>query len=398
MSKERLRLFFDKACAISLYVLIFFIPISSAAVESLFGFAWLFFLGRLFTSEGLFSQLLKNEKIAFLLFVSLAFSLINSGSLLPISLHALFLKWGKYIILYLMITQTLTSGRRIKYAIAIISFGTVLIILDCYSQLFFNFEFLRQRNMALHSNNISALTGPFTHNNNLAAYLSCTLIIILYWLFSKNTKMIKSMAVTIFFLGTFILSRAYSRGGWLIFIIAIILLAILLKKFRFLGFSLLVVIILGLKFSFFKFLRFKDSGRFELWDISLRMIKEHPLLGNGIGTFMALFRNFSPSRSISYAHNCFLQLWAEAGLIALVIFIFFIVKTLNGDLSFYNKTKDSIFAILICAITAYLCHSFFDTHLFSLQVATLFWVLMGLARQPIPPAASFGSSVVEISQ
>ena len=380
MNKEKLGLFFDKACVISLYVLLFFIPISIAVIELFFGFALLFFLGKLVTSECLFSKLLKNEKIVLFFFVSLSFSLINSGTFLPISLHALFLKWGKYILLYLIIAHTLTSVPRIKYAIASISFGAVLVILDCYSQLFFNFEFLRHGNMALHTNNIFALTGPFTHNNDLAAYLICALIIILYWVFSESSKTIKPIAVTIFFLGVFILSRAYSRGGWLIFIMAIILLAILLKKFRFLGFSLLVAVILGLKFSFLKFLIFKDAGRFELWDIGLRMAGEHPLLGNGIGTFMALFRNFSLSRDISYAHNCFLQLWAEAGLIAVAVFILFIVKTLSEGLFFYKKTKNSIFAILICAITAYLCHSFFDTHLFSLRLAVLFWVLMGLLK------------------
>jgi len=234
--------------------------------------------------------------------------------------------------------------------------------------------------MVLHSNNILALTGPFTHNNGLAAYLICALIIILYWVFSKNAKIIKCITFVIFFSGIFILSRTYSRGGWFIFIFAIILLAILLKKLRFLSFSLLVTIILGFKFSFIKLLLFKDSGRFELWDISLRMIKEHPWLGNGIGTFMALFRNFSVSKDISYAHNCFLQLWAEAGLIAVIIFIFFIAKTLYAGLLFYKKTKNLILVILFCAITAYLGHSFFDTHLFSLQLAFLFWVLMGLLK------------------
>ena len=190
--------------------------------------------------------------------------------------------------------------------------------------------------------------------------------------------MIKLPAAITFFLGIFILIHTYSRGGWIFFILAIILLTILLKKFLFLAFSLLITIVLGFKIDFFKFLIFKDAGRFELWDISLKMIKAHPLLGNGIGTFMALFRSFSPTRNISYAHNCFLQLWAEAGLISLVIFLLFIFKTLNEGFLFYKKTKNPLFAILVCAIVAYLCHSFFDNHFFSSQLAFLFWVLIGL--------------------
>jgi len=396
LNKGKFRPFFDKACVISLYILLFFIPVSSTAIELFFLFALLFFLGKLFTSKGLFFQLLKNEKIVLFFFASLGFSLINSGTLLPISLRALFLKWGEYILLYLMIAQTLISAHRIKYAIICISFGAVLVILDCYSQLFFNFEFLRHRNMTLHTFNISALTGPFKHNNGLAVYLVCALIIILYWVFSKSTKMIKPVAAAVFISGIFILSRTYSRGGWFIFIIAIILLAFFMKKLRFLGLSLLLTIILGLKINYFKFLIFKGSDRFELWDISLRMIKEHPLLGNGIGTFMALFRNFSPSIAISYAHNCFLQLWAEAGLISLALFLLFIFKTINEGLLFHKKTKDPIFVILVCAITAYLCHSFFDTDLFSLQIAVLFWALMGLLRGSIMPQIALKEKSVAV--
>lgn len=382
MNKEKLSLFFDKACVISLYILLFFIPISSALMESFSGFSLLFFLGRLFTSGTLFSQLLKREKIVLLFFVALALSLINSGAFVSISLHALFLKWGKYIVLYLIITQTLISAYRIKHALASISFGAALVILDCLFQLFFNVEFLRHRHMILHTNNILALTGPFKHNNDLAAYLICALIIILYWVFSEGVKVIKPIAVIVLFFGVFILARAYSRGGLISFILTIILLSILVKKFRFLGLSLLITIILGLKSIFLKSLIFKDAGRFELWGISLRMIKEHPLIGNGIGTFMVLFRNFSPSHvgNNSYAHNCFLQLWAEAGLISVAIFVFFIFKTLKMGILSYKKNKNHMFLILPCAIIAYLCYSFFDTHFFSSQLAFLFWVLIGLLK------------------
>jgi O-antigen ligase len=380
LKKEKLGIFFDKVCVVCLYILLFFIPISLAIIESFFGFILVFFLGKFFVTKNLLVEVLRREKLVLFFFGTLFFSLINSGVFLPISLHALFLKWAKYILLYVVTAQSLTSMPRVKCALASISLGAVLVILDCYSQLFLNFEFLRHRSMTLHTNNLFALTGPFHHNNGLAAYLICVLLVILYWVFSENKKIIKFSAVAIFFSGVFILSYSYSRGGWLIFIVAIVLLAFLLKEFRFLGFSLFLTIILGLRFSFFKSIIFKDSGRFELWDVSLRMIREHPLLGNGIGTFMALFRSFSPVRAISYAHNCFLQLWAEAGLVAVATFIIFVVKTLSSGLLFYNKTKDSIFAITVCAIAVYLCHSFFDTHLFSPQLAFLFWALMGLLK------------------
>ncbi len=337
-------------------------------------------MGRLFTSGGLFIQLLKKGKIALFFFVALAFSLIDSGPYLSISLHALFFKWGEYIVLYLIISQTLITAPRIKYALAMISFGAVIVILDCFFQLFFNLEFVHQRHMILHADNILAVTGPFKHNNDFAAYLICVLIVFLYWVFSKGQKLIKPIAIIVFLLGVFILAHAYSRGGCISFILAIILLAFLLKKFWFLCFSLMITVILSFKIILFKFSMFNDSGRFKLWGISLRMIKEHPLLGNGIGTFMAWFRSFSPTGDISYAHNCFLQLWAEAGLISVAIFFYIIFETLISSIFGYKENKNPVSLILSCAVIAFLCSSFVDTFLFSYQLASLFWVMMGLLR------------------
>jgi len=380
VNKEKLSLFFDQACAISLYIIFFCIPFSSALINSFFGLALFFFIGRLLTKRGLLAQFFKTEKLLLFFFVALGLSLVHSGPFIFISLRALFLKWGKYIVFYFIISQTIRTAPRIKYALAVFLAGAVLIILDCFSQLFLNREFLCHRHMALHISKVLAVTGPFNHNNGLASYLACALIVMLYWVFSKGSKVIKSIAIMTFFSGIFILICAYSRGGWIAFILAIIVLACFLKKFRFLGFSLAVTLILGFKSNWLKFLLFKDSGRFELWAISWRMIKEHPLLGNGVGTFMAWFRNFSATRSISYAHNCFLQIWAEAGLISLVLFYLFIIKTLWEGFLFYKKTKDPVLAILVCAILAYFCHSFFDTILFSSQLAFLFWALMGLLK------------------
>ena len=378
MDKAKLNLFFDQACVISLSILLFFIPVSSAFIEVMLGVSIVFFLGRLLTAHNLLNQLLKKEKIVLCFFVALAFSLVNSGGFIAIGLQALFFKWGEYIVLYLMVTQTFTSATRIKYALASFSCGVVLVIVDCFSQLYLNSEFIRHRHMILHTNNILAVTGPFKHNNDFSAYLVCALIIMLYWMFTQGPKVIKCMAGITFMSGIYILNCAYSRGGWITFICAMMFLAFFMKKFWFLGFSLGLTIILGFKINLLKFLVFKDSGRFELWDICWKMIREHPVLGNGIGTYMAWFRHYSPTGGISYAHNCFMQLWAEAGLISVVIFAFFIIKKLSKGILGFKECKNPVNLILPCAAIAFVCHSCVDTFLFSYQLAAMFWALMGL--------------------
>src|SRR5208283_2145413 len=132
VNRKKLSGFFDQACAISLVILFFCIPFSSALVESFFGLALLFFIGRLTTTRGLWAQFFKSEKLLLFFFVALGLSLVHSGPFIFISLRALFLKWGKYIVFYLIISQTLMTAPRIKYALASFSAGAVLIILDCF--------------------------------------------------------------------------------------------------------------------------------------------------------------------------------------------------------------------------------------------------------------------------
>ena len=142
MDRDKLSPFFDQACAVSLYILFFCIPFSCALVESFFGFALLFFIGRLLTTRGLFTQCLKNEELLLVFFIALELSLINSGPFILISLRALFLKWAKYIILYFVVKQTLTTTGRIKYTLAGFCVGAGLIILDSFSRdsLIWNFS------------------------------------------------------------------------------------------------------------------------------------------------------------------------------------------------------------------------------------------------------------------
>jgi O-antigen ligase len=121
-----------------------------------------------------------------------------------------------------------------------------------------------------------------------------------------------------------------------------------------------------------------DATRFAIWKGAWGMIKGHPFLGVGLGTFMANFSRFTKGLGVQYAHNCFLQIWAETGVFALVSFIGFISLVLWEGITTFRRTQDGIVLGLICAIFASLVHSFFDTHLYSLQLAVLFWFLAGM--------------------
>jgi len=111
--------------------------------------------------------------------------------------------------------------------------------------------------------------------------------------------------------------------------------------------------------------------RLSYWKETLEIIKAHPLAGVGLGNF-----NLNMSR---YAHNSYLQIWAEMGLLGLFSFVwlvYVVIKSRFIDLkqSLYNNQA----VCLLAATTVFLIHNFLDFTFFLPEVAFIWWVILGL--------------------
>ncbi|MBU2538760.1 MAG: tetratricopeptide repeat protein [Proteobacteria bacterium] len=86
-----------------------------------------------------------------------------------------------------------------------------------------------------------------------------------------------------------------------------------------------------------------NHARFAIWADTISLIKEHPLLGVGLGNLKVHFPSVQKESLFLYtqylkdAHNDYLQIWAELGLVGLSLFVFFI-----GSLGvfFYRTYKE----------------------------------------------------------
>ena len=92
---------------------------------------------------------------------------------------------------------------------------------------------------------------------------------------------------------------------------------------------------------------------------------------------MAYYRQQRPDISPAYAHNCYLQIWAETGIFSLLAFILFFSLILYKGIRAYRKNSNPFLLGLICGLFGFLVHCFFDIHLYSLQLAFLFWLMLG---------------------
>jgi O-antigen ligase len=119
---------------------------------------------------------------------------------------------------------------------------------------------------------------------------------------------------------------------------------------------------------------------------SLRMWKQRPLLGWGLGTFPEVypqFRSFYTSFFVNQAHNDYAQLLTETGLAGFAIALWFLVlvfRRARVKLENWPETANGVLTLAaLLGCVGILVHSFLD---FNLQIpanAALFYVLCASA-------------------
>lgn len=138
--------------------------------------------------------------------------------------------------------------------------------------------------------------------------------------------------------------------------------------------------------------------RVSLWEDTLRMIFDHPLLGVGAGNFQFNEPKYASRESLEIkrrfeqpagqdlmafnAHNEYLEIWAETGLIGLAAFgafLFLLLRALAGAVLRYIRSNgDPLIIGFAAAVGATLVHSAFDSNLQQPASAVHFWIVVGM--------------------
>lgn len=115
---------------------------------------------------------------------------------------------------------------------------------------------------------------------------------------------------------------------------------------------------------------FSLTQRLNYWQESLKIIKEHPVRGIGLGNF-----DIPQSR---YAHNSYLQIWAEIGILGLFSFVWLITTVLATGLSPQTIAEDKNHILLLyTAVIVFLLHNAADFTFFLPEVSLIWWLLTG---------------------
>ena len=135
-------------------------------------------------------------------------------------------------------------------------------------------------------------------------------------------------------------------------------------------------------------------ARFLIWHSTIDMIKDRPLFGSGLGTFPLHYLNYQADflqnnpdylqflGKAAEAHNEYLQIWAEMGIIGLLSFLLIIITFYRNNLNSIKKIKTIegkiIIIGLISGVTVTLVHSIFSFPFHIPAVGAAFCSIIGI--------------------
>ena len=197
-------------------------------------------------------------------------------------------------------------------------------------------------------------------------------LIIDIFFFDKGKKFTKRLRKYILYLIVFYVYINFylvfaSRGAWVAIFVCLLLYLISkiktrVKKilFTIIGFSIIIILYMSMQNILMSINRLLNSmnifsvtlersielfeeenvgnGRDGVYENAINGIKEHPLLGNGIGDFDNKYQ--------TYPHNVILQAWYEGGIINMIIILIPIIYSIYL-MTFSNKISDNDKYLLI---------------------------------------------------
>lgn len=398
MTKDRVVYWCERIIEWSLYILVFGVTFSKAIAESAAGIA---------ITTWIFKKIINREfKLVHtdLNYAIFGFFLVNLISLVNVintdyafvSVRGFVGKVTEYVLLYFVVVESIKTKKQFRNIIGIILFSCVLIGIDGIFQWIFGIDYMRLRHPVG-----CRITASFKNPNHFGGWLSMVLPITTS-LFLFGPKRRKWFRIAFGLLSTLLficLLLAGSRGAWLGFMGALLLMGILKSK-KLLLITLICILIVPFAASgrfgerVTSIFNINNEGpnidRITLWKETLVMIKDRPLLGRGVNTFMSNWSKYGVGKTWGhpyYPHNCYLHMAAETGLVGLGMFIWIIVMLFRSTINFLKKIElkteeDGFYQVvglgLLGGITACLIHSFVDNNLYVVLLATFFWVLMGL--------------------
>jgi len=339
------------------------------------------------------------QLLSLAIFISVVFSAYPGLSFL-----AFFGKFVKSIFVYFSFLEAMRDEKRIRLFITFLLASAFLTAICGVVQQFNGHDFLKGHRMA--GGRVSSF---FKEANGLAAYLVPVIglaVSLLFTAFTRKRSWILTVALTALLIVLLsCLCWTYSRSSWIGCMVIFFVMTLLDRRKVFLAGALLLLIILVFLPSLkhvrhlhlitddnvtsvqkgslmISALKQGGSGRISFWKNAVSIIRTSPICGTGFNTYTRVIKRNPDKNTWWYAHNCYLQLTAETGLLGLGCFLWMLFVLLRHGLSYCRQISDpwplTYLQGTVAGLIGYLVQSFFDNTFYTSQLGLLMWILMGL--------------------
>ncbi len=246
--------------------------------------------------------------------------------------------------------------------------------------------------------------GSFVNRHNFAALMEMVISIPLGLIFvgavGRDKRLLYIVAIALM-ASALLLSG--SRGGLVALIAEVLLLIILTTRSKgrknilvkvALSILLLCAAIGGAIFvgGDTSLTRFSDaattnnisSSRYEIWGTTLKVISNHLPFGAGLGAFAQAYTKYDTASGlerVDQAHNDYLQVLADAGIVGLIIgvlFLFWFFREGSKNAAGTNTFRRGIAIGAFAGCFAILIHSIFDFVLHITAISVMFLTLLAM--------------------
>ena len=403
----------DKIIKYSIIGIAFFLPLSSGAVNSLIGIGIAFWLLKNIAKKEIRLRRTGLNLPLVLFFVISCVSILNSIEVRT-SLQGL-VKVLKYLGIYFLMVENIDDLKQVKNIITALILGAVIVCADGVIQYLIGKDLFHSYPLIINVG-LKRMTAGYRHCNDFGIYL-VTVVGVMWALalyeFKKRVRVLTFLAAL---LVTVCVALTFSRGAAVAFYGAALLMGIV-KKDK-LVLTILVALLVAAPFLAPSGARewvkgthspleaFCNTDRIAFYKSSIQMIKAHPFVGVGVNTFVKAYPKYKvPDVDVitpdaCYAHNNYLQMAGEVGLIGLAIFFWILIalflelreiirnnkdkegkiredKELSGSISPYFVKNAALG--LGCGIFAFCLNGLTESSFYFSKIVVVFWFVAGLA-------------------
>jgi len=306
----------------------------------------------------------------------------------------------QYILVFFIVLEEVKDQRHIKEIFFSCCFGLLLASADGIWQVITGKDFIRGYAPVVNLGMVRA-TAAFKDSNLMGIYLSALSPLAFGTsLFVFKSRM-RYFALLVSLVSLAGIALTYSRPTLLAALVSVFFLSITGRKKS----VIILLISLTLLSPFLLPKSVKDwarevgynpirfmcnDDRIAVYRNSWNMIKAHPLIGVGANTYMKNYKSYREAveyrnivtKDFMYAHNNFIQMASEIGLLGLGIFIWLLFALFKGSLRIYGALKDAQlrwFSLSLTAcVIAFLVNGLTESSLYYSRVALIFWYLAAL--------------------